>query len=156
MTRVTLINIQRGDVCMFVCMKLQGLDHTHHCVFKLVIASSSSSPLQWGRSDDPGTPSPLVHTLPSSVDTSGDELAHHGWLCSTAGPLWSFSYMAELLKSHFVTGIPLKDVHVRLSTNWTKSQFKSHQVPRLQMEQDLALQLENALRALLWYSLHAV
>lgn len=143
---------------MFVCMRQQGLDHTHHCVFfNSLLLPRPQVPLQWDRSDDPGTPSPLVYACPSSVDTSGDKLVLCGWLCSTTGPLWSLSHEAKLQISHFQAGILLKAVHVRLlSTKWAKSQFKSQWVPRLRREHDLALQLEKAPPALLWHSPHSV
>lgn len=48
------------------------------------------------------------HTSPSSVDTSGDELVHRGWLCLTCRPSLIPLRKPGLPRSRFPAGLLLK------------------------------------------------
>lgn len=151
--QVGLANIQRV-VCLYVCMYEAAGVRPHT---PLVNTSLPSSPLQWGRSDDPGSSSPLVLPLLTPPVTSWSTTGVSAVLQTLFDP---FHVKAKLQRSHCPAGIPLEAVHVRLlSTKWTKKK-KNHNSSHIEYsgsktEQDLALQLENALPALLWYSPHA-
>lgn len=142
-----LANTYRGVVCVcvFVCMRLQGLDHTHHrvCFTNSLLlprpqVPPTMRPKRWPRPTVTSCPHTHTHN-PSSVDTSGgdNKPVHCGWLCSTTGPLWSLSHQAKLQISHSPLG---QDVHGMLSsTKWAKFRIQATVgSPRLWGERDLA------------------
>lgn len=114
--------------------------NTHHCVFfnSLLL---HCPPLHLNCSDDPNTPSPLVHTHSCPLLTP----------LVTSRSIMGGSAVLPVLFDPFHTRLNCRDPISQLespwklstlTTKWTRSQFKSQQVPWLQ--------------TLLWYSLHAI
>lgn len=93
--------------CVYVCMyEAAGVrPHTPLCVFQLVIASLPASPLQWGRSDDPGTTTTSCPHTPF--------LCWHLWW--RAGPPW----VAAIRQALF------DPFHIRLNCRDPVSQLES-------------------------------
>lgn len=92
------------------------------------------------------------HTFPSSVDTSGDELVHRGWLCLTLFDPFQGVRIAEI---PFPSWAPTESCQRFLLVIIQMDKI-TIQVTASSRREDLALWLEKAAPALLRYSPHAV